>query len=187
MKTLVTFGEINLCKSIHQPCGISSRANSNPTSSWYLGMGIVFNFKTFKVLGSFRDSTRTWDVCRNSNFHWCMLDKFGVTLCPNFSTKILSAITYVTCVLCISYNFNNNSNIFLRISFYSSVDFHDLKNLNSCKAFLTFVGNKHTNKQINKTNLKVSVNKKQELRRKSPKTLSFSEHFVKKYENHKTI
>ena len=95
MKTLVTFGEINLCKSIHQPCGISSRANSNPTSSWYLGMGIVFNFKTFKVLGSFRDSTRTWDVCRNSNFHWCMLDKFGVTLCPNFSTKILSAITYV--------------------------------------------------------------------------------------------
>ena len=95
MKTLVTFGEINLCKSIHQPCGISSRANSNPTSSWYLGMGIVFNFKTFKVLGSFRDSTRPWDVCRNSNFHWCMLDKFGVTLCPNFSTKILSAITYV--------------------------------------------------------------------------------------------
>ena len=178
MKTLVTFGEINLCKSIHQPCGISSRANSNPTSSWYLGMGIVFNFKTFKVLGSFRDSTRTWDVCRNSNFHWCMLDKFGVTLCPNFSSKILSAITYVyyayLTILIITPTFFED--FFLLIS----VDFHDLKNLNSCKAFLTFVGNKHTNKQINKTNLKVSVNKKQELRRKSPKTLSFSEHFVKK-------
>ena len=93
---------------------------------------------------------------------------------------------------------------------FSLVDFHDLKiNLNyfqaktghepslkSSKAVLMFVGNnqahKQTNnqahKQTNKTNLEVSVNKKQELKRKCliPKTFSFSEHFVKKEEKNKT-
>ena len=109
IKTLLTFGEMNLCISIHQPCGISSRANSNPTSSWYLGRDIVFNFKTIKVLGFFRGSTRTSDVFPISNFInvWCDIAQIFSSV-PIFQPKFFLVINlsflliYVLCIPFIS-------------------------------------------------------------------------------------